>query len=121
MQYGIKSIAITDYAVVQAFPEVYRLLGNNNPEMKVIYGMEANIDFGNNKIYNATILVKNKMELKNLYKLVSLSYLKYYNDKSVIPFYIYKKYASGLIMGACLYNGEVCDRIINDVSAGKEK
>ena len=41
MKWGMKSIAITDHGVVQAFPEAHKLLGYNNPDMKVIYGVEA--------------------------------------------------------------------------------
>ena len=41
MKWGMKSIAITDHGVVQAFPEAHKLLGFNNPDMKVIYGVEA--------------------------------------------------------------------------------
>ena len=41
MQWGMKSIAITDHGVVQSFPEAHKLLGVDNPDMKVIYGVEA--------------------------------------------------------------------------------
>ena len=41
MKWGMKSIAITDHGVVQAFPEAHKLLGVDNPDMKVIYGVEA--------------------------------------------------------------------------------
>ncbi|MBM6837967.1 PHP domain-containing protein, partial [Clostridium saudiense] len=41
MSWGMKSIAITDHGVVQAFPEAHKLLGRNNENMKVIYGVEA--------------------------------------------------------------------------------
>ena len=41
MKWGMKSIAITDHGVVQSFPEAHKLLGTNNPDMKVIYGVEA--------------------------------------------------------------------------------
>lgn len=37
MSWGMKSIAITDHGVVQAFPEAHKLLGRDNPDMKVIY------------------------------------------------------------------------------------
>ncbi len=41
MKWGMKSIAITDHGVVQAFPDAHKLLGYDNPDMKIIYGVEA--------------------------------------------------------------------------------
>lgn len=41
MSWGMKSIAITDHGVVQSYPEAHKLLGRDNPDMKVIYGVEA--------------------------------------------------------------------------------
>ena len=41
MSWGMKSIAITDHGVVQSFPEAHKLLGRENPNMKVLYGVEA--------------------------------------------------------------------------------
>lgn len=41
MSWGMKSIAITDHGVVQSFPEAHKLIGRDNPDMKVIYGVEA--------------------------------------------------------------------------------
>ncbi len=41
MNWGMKSIAITDHGVVQAFPEAHKMLGYDNPDMKIIYGVEA--------------------------------------------------------------------------------
>ncbi len=41
MSWGMKSIAITDHGVVQSYPEAHKLLGTDNPDMKVIYGVEA--------------------------------------------------------------------------------
>ena len=53
MKWGMKSIAITDHGVVQAFPEAYHLVGDDNPDIKVIYGVEAYLAPDNTKsIYN---------------------------------------------------------------------
>lgn len=41
MSWGMKAIAITDHGVVQSYPEAHKLLGRNNPDMKVLYGVEA--------------------------------------------------------------------------------
>ncbi|TJX13811.1 DNA polymerase III subunit alpha [Tissierella creatinini] len=41
MDWGMKSIAITDHGVVQSFPEAHKLLGRDNPDIKIIYGVEA--------------------------------------------------------------------------------
>ena len=41
MKWGMKSIAITDHGVVQSFPDAHKMLGFDNPDMKVIYGVEA--------------------------------------------------------------------------------
>ena len=53
MKWGMKSIAITDHGVVQAFPEAHKMLGYDNPDMKVIYGVEAYLAPDNTKtVYN---------------------------------------------------------------------
>ena len=53
MKWGLKSIAITDHGVVQSFPEAHKLLGVDNPDMKVIYGVEAYLAPDNTKsVYN---------------------------------------------------------------------
>ena len=54
MKWGMKSIAITDHGVVQSFPEAHKLLGVDNPDMKVIYGVEAYLAPDNTKsVYNS--------------------------------------------------------------------
>ena len=50
MKWGMKSIAMTDHGVVQAFPEAHKLLGYDNPDMKVIYGVEAYLAPDNTEI-----------------------------------------------------------------------
>ncbi len=50
MQWGMKSIAITDHGVVQAFPEAHKMLGYDNPDMKILYGVEAYLAPDKNEI-----------------------------------------------------------------------
>ena len=54
MKWGMKSIAITDHGVVQSFPDAHKLLGVDNPDMKVLYGVEAYLAPDNTKsVYNS--------------------------------------------------------------------
>ena len=41
LKWGMKSIAITDHGVVQSFPDAHKMLGYDNKDIKVIYGVEA--------------------------------------------------------------------------------
>ena len=41
VSWGWKSIAITDHGVVQSFPDAHKFLGKANPDLKVLYGVEA--------------------------------------------------------------------------------
>lgn len=40
-KWGMKSIAITDHGVVQAFPEAHKYLEKDHPDIKILYGVEA--------------------------------------------------------------------------------
>lgn len=41
VKWGMKSIAITDHGVVQAFPEAHKYLEKEHPDIKILYGVEA--------------------------------------------------------------------------------
>ncbi len=62
---------------------------------------------------NMIILAKNDIGRINLYKLVSLSHIEYFNKIPRIPKSILEKYREGLIVGASCDTGEIYEAILD--------
>ena len=110
-QWGHQAIAITDHGVVQAFPEAQEAALKAG--IKVIYGMEGYlVDDDIKKARHIIILAQNSIGLRNLYRLVSLSHLKYLYRTPRIPRKILMEHREGLLLGSACEAGDLIQAIL---------
>ncbi|CAM4097744.1 PolC-type DNA polymerase III [Streptococcus penaeicida] len=64
------------------------------------------------RIKHATIYVQNQTGLKNIFKLVSLSNVKYFEGVPRIPRTVLDQYRQGLLLGTACSEGEVFDAVL---------
>lgn len=122
-EYGHKAIAITDHGVVQAFPLVAdaakKAAKKGNP-IKILYGVEGyyvddrdpEVDVKHAKYYHIIIIAKNKIGLKNLYRLITYSHCETFNKRPRIPRSKLVELREGLIIGSACEQGELYRAII---------
>ncbi len=62
--------------------------------------------------FHMIIIAKNYVGLKNLYKLISVSHLEYYDRRPIIPRHALEKHREGLIVGSACEAGELYGAIV---------
>lgn len=124
--WGQPAVAITDHGVVQSFPDAAKAAqelasdGEDPKKIKIIYGCEAyvlddeglkdsegHIDYRGRDTHHIILLAATQTGLRNLYKLVSLSHIKYFYKKPRIPWSVLNTYREGIIVGSACEAGEV--------------
>ncbi|WP_371369050.1 DNA polymerase III PolC-type [Sporomusa rhizae] len=114
-KWGHPAVAITDHGVVQAFPEAYEEASGLG--IKVIYGMEGYLfEDDINQARHIIILAQNNVGLRNLYRLVSISHLRYLHRTPRIPRAILDEHREGLLLGSACEAGEVIHAMIQGAS-----
>ncbi len=136
--WGHKAVAITDHGVVQAFPEACNTAAKAG--IKIIYGMEGYLvdddafydDYGfgvddeipngyiekvrAEKTYHIIIIAKNTQGLKNLYKLITDSNLKFFKRRPRIPRHRLMQLREGLLVGSACEAGELYRALVDQKS-----
>lgn len=114
VEWGHRAIAITDHGCVQAFPIAYAAAQKH--DIKIIYGVEGYLveNDKKEKPYHIILLARNLIGLKNLYKLVSLSYLDYFYRHAKMPRDQISKYREGIFLGTACEAGELYRAILRE-------
>lgn len=131
-KWGQPAVAITDHGVVQSFPDAANTASNlkkKGKEIKVIYGLEGylfddedcknpdgTIDHKKKNTNHIILLAKNQEGLKNIYKLVSISHLKYFYKKPRLPKSVINAHRDGIIVGSACEAGEVFRGVVEGKS-----
>ena len=114
-KWGHKAVAVTDHGVVQSFPDAAKAAKG---EIKILFGVEGylvddiklpngELDYKTNPARHIILIAQNQTGLKNLYRLVSYSFLNYHYKRPRMPKSVIAQYREGIIIGSACEAGEV--------------
>ncbi len=104
--------ALTLSKVFYCMVKRLREAGQSDVTMMLDY-MSANADPLKLPMYHIVLLAKDATGLKNLYKLISESYLSFYRKKPRIPRTLLDQYREGIIVGSACDSGELYKAILD--------
>lgn len=119
------AVAITDHGCIQAFPVAYDALREVNKKsdhkLKIIYGVEGYLveEDKKERPYHIIMLARNRTGLRNLYQLVSVSYLDYFYRQPRIPRRELEKCREGLLLGTACEAGELYRALLRGAPASE--
>ena len=136
IKWGHKALAITDHGVVQAFPFCYDAAEGS--DLKLIFGMEgylisdrtmkgADMDQEPTdtikksrapkiRSHHIILLAQNETGLRNLYKMVTVSHLRHFNKRPLLPRDVISQYREGIIVGSACEAGELYQAVRSGAS-----
>ena len=107
------AITITDHGCTQAFPEAYQ--ASLQHKIKVIYGVEGYLveDDKKDTPYHIVLLACNQTGLRNLYHLVSISYMNHFYRQPRIPRQELEEHREGILLGSACEAGELYQALLD--------
>ena len=111
--WGHPAVAITDHGVVQAFPEAqaYSL----EKGVKILYGVEAYLIEKEDQStpHHIIMFAKNMVGLRNLYKMISISHLNYFDEYPRLPRAVIEDHREGILIGTACKSGELIQAMVH--------
>ena len=102
-------------ATAQIFIKMFeRIMQMDGIDLPSINKLESFWPKSRHEYFSATVYAKNKTGLKNLYKLISESRMKYFNTEAKTPISVLEKYREGLIVGSGADEGMLFNHLLKE-------